>query len=79
MENKMAKKAKRIIFLKGPSLSAYARKKATNLGLDGKGMKLADLVWMIQEKEGHTPCFKKEKICSQSACCWQLSCGARIV
>ena len=38
--------------LKGSPLSAYARKKATTLSLDGKGMKLADLVWMIQGKEG---------------------------
>ena len=75
-EKKMAKKAKKVKLLKGSPLSAYARKKAAALGLDGKGMKLADLVWMIQEKEGHTPCFKKEKTCSQSDCCWQLSCGA---
>jgi hypothetical protein len=78
MENKMAKKAKKAKFLKGSPLSAYARRKAADLGLDGKGMKLADLVWMIQEKEGHRACFKKEKICSHSDCCWQLSCGARM-
>jgi len=64
--------------LKGAPLSAYARKKAAGLGLDGKGMKLADLVWMVQEKEGHTNCFKKEKTCSQTGCCWQLSCGAKM-
>ena len=74
----MAKKAKKIKLLKGSPLSAYARKKASNLGMDGKGIKLVDLVWMIQEKEGHTPCFKKEKACSQSECCWQLSCGAKM-
>jgi len=74
----MAKKAKKTIFLKGSSLSAFARRKAIKLGFDGKGMKLADLVWIIQEKEGHTPCFKKEKTCSQSTCCWQLSCGAKM-
>ena len=74
----MTKKVKKTKFLKGSSLSAFARKKATDLGGDGKGMKLADLVWMIQEKEGHTACFKKEKTCSQSACCWQLSCGAKM-
>lgn len=75
----MAKKAMKEKFLKGPKLSAYARRKAAKLGLDGKRMKLADLVWMIQVKEGHTPCFKKEKTCSQAACCWQLSCGAKMV
>ncbi len=70
----MAKKK----FLKGSPLSAYGRKKATKLGLDGKGMKLADLVWMIQEKEGHASCFKREKVCSNTDCCWQLSCGAKM-
>jgi hypothetical protein len=74
----MAKKIKKAKLLKGSSLAAHARKKATGLGLDGKGMKLADLVWMIQEKEGHTCCFKKEKTCSQTGCCWQLSCGAKM-
>ncbi len=74
----MVKKAKKVKLLKGSSLAAYARKKASGLGLDGKGLKLADLVWMIQEKEGHTGCFKKEKECSHTECCWQLSCGAKM-
>jgi hypothetical protein len=74
----MGKRAKKIKFLKGSSLSAYARKKAAGLRLDGKGMKLADLVLMIQDKEGHTSCFKKKKTCSQTGCCWQLSCGAQM-
>lgn len=75
---KKSKKTEKTKLLKGPSLFADARKKATGLGLDGKGIKLADLVWMIQEKEGHTSCFKKEKICIQTGCCWQLSCGAKM-
>ena len=75
---KKSKKTKKVILLKGPSLLAYARKKATGLGLDGQEMKLADLVWMIQEKEGHTSCFKKEKTCTQTGCCWQLSCGPKM-
>ncbi|MCK5069243.1 MAG: hypothetical protein KAR01_01830 [Desulfocapsa sp.] len=74
----MAKKGKKEKLLKGPSLAAYARKKAAGLGLDGKGMKLNDLVWMIQEKEGNAGCFKKEKTCSHTECCWQLSCGAKM-
>ena len=74
----MAKKTHKVRFLKGPALLAHARKKATGLGLDGKGIKLADLVWMIQEKEGHTSCFKKEETCVQTGCCWQLSCGAKL-
>ncbi len=62
--------------LKGPSLAAYARKKAAKLGLDVKGLKLADMVWAIQEQEGHTSCFKRTEKCTQTKCCWQLSCGA---
>ena len=65
-------------YLKGPSLSAFARKKASELGLNGKGMKLVDLVWMIQENEGHNSCFKRQKECAQTSCCWQLSCGAKM-
>ena len=75
---KKSKKTEKIKLLKGLPLLADARKKATGLGLDGKGIKLADLVWMIQEKEGHTSCFKKEKRCIQTGCCWQLSCGAKL-
>ncbi len=74
----MAKKGKMEKLLKGSPLAAYARKKAAGLGLDGKGMKLADLVWMIQEEEGHESCFKKQKACSHTGCCWQLSCGAKM-
>jgi hypothetical protein len=65
-------------FLKGSPLAAYARKKAAALKLNSKGLKLAEMVWMIQEKEGHTACFKKEKQCEQAECCWQLSCGAKM-
>ena len=65
-------------FLKGSPLAAYARKKASRLGLDGKGVKLANLVWMIQEKEGHSSCFKRQQECMHSDCCWQLSCGAKV-
>jgi hypothetical protein len=75
---KKTQKTPKVQLLKGPALLSYARKKATKLELDGKGMKLADLVWMIQEKEGHTSCFKKEKTCTQAECCWQLSCGAKL-
>jgi len=74
-EQTMVKKKK---YLKGSPLAAYARKKAANLGLDGRGMKLADLVWMIQEKEGHKSCFKKQEACPHITCCWQASCGASI-
>lgn len=68
----------KVKFLKGPSLTAFARKKAAGLGLDGKGMKLVEIVRLVQEKEGHVACFKREKSCSQTNCCWQASCGARV-
>ena len=66
-------------YLKGSPLAAYARRKAAELKLDSKGLKLAELVWLVQEKEGHTACFKKEKQCKQAGCCWQLSCGAKMI
>lgn len=71
----MAKKEK---YLKGSPLAAYARKKAAGLGFDGKGMKLTELVWKIQEQEGHSSCFKRQKSCPQMDCCWQFSCGAKM-
>lgn len=74
----MVQKEKKNQLLKGPSLAAFARKKALSLGLDGKGKKLADLVWMIQTQEGHTAYFKNKKTCSHLDCCWQLSCGAKM-
>ncbi len=75
---KKIKAIKKNQLLKGPALAAQARAKAKSLGLDGKGMKLTDLVWMVQEKEGYISCFKKQKECEQSGCCWQLSCGAKM-
>lgn len=68
----------KVKFLKGPALTAFARKKAIGLGLNGKGVKLVELVHLVQEKEGHSACFKREKNCSQVDCCWQASCGAKV-
>ncbi|MBU0946842.1 MAG: hypothetical protein KJ804_17660 [Proteobacteria bacterium] len=65
-------------FLKGPSLTAFARKKAAELGLDGKGVKLVELIHMVQEKEGNADCFKRQESCGQLDCCWQASCGAKM-
>lgn len=75
---KKLKETKTNQLLKGSALAAQARAKAKGLGLDGRGRKLADLVWMVQEKEGHASCFKKQQECVQSDCCWQLSCGAKM-
>ncbi len=77
-KKKKIKAIKKSQLLKGSALAAQARAKAKGLGLDGKGMKLIDLVWMVQEKEGNTSCFKKQKECVESGCCWQLSCGAKM-
>lgn len=63
-------------FLKGPQLFALARKKASILGLDSKGVTLEELILKVQDKEGHTPCFRMKKTCSETMCCWQISCGA---
>lgn len=67
-------------FRKGPKLFSLARKKAITLGVpQEKGVKLAELISRIQEKEGNEICFRKRPTCSQSSCCWQASCGAEMV
>ena len=63
-------------FLKGSQLFALARKKAAGLGVQSKGSKLEPLILMIQEKEGHSPCFRRKEKCVEGQCCWQASCGA---
>ena len=64
-------------FKTGSQLFAVARKKAHSLGVpQEKGMKMADLICRIQEKEGNTSCFQQREVCSQTSCCWQASCGA---
>ena len=70
----MAKQA----FKKGSALLALARKKASELSIESKGVKMNDLILLIQEKEGHTSCFRKKEECQELACCWQLSCGAEM-
>ncbi|BDD85781.1 hypothetical protein [Desulfofustis limnaeus] len=72
-------KKKKQPFLKGAALLALARRKATGLGIDAAGMKLVDLVHLIQEREGNTSCFRREQKCPQQSCCWQASCGAVMV
>lgn len=61
----------------GPKLFSLARKKALLLGVaQEKGVKLAELICRIQEKEGNPPCFRQRQNCPQSTCCWQASCDA---
>jgi len=67
-------------FQKGPKLFSLARKKALRLGVpQEKGVKLAELIERIQQKEGNTPCFGKKNACSEITCCWQASCKAEII
>lgn len=66
-------------YLKGPKLFSLARKKALQFDLpQAKGIKLAELICSIQEKEGYDPCFQRRDICQQRDCCWQASCNARM-
>ncbi len=68
------------VFRKGPKLFSLARKKAIILGVpQEKGVKLAELISRIQEKEGNEICFRKKPTCSQKGCCWQASCGAEML
>ena len=63
-------------YKKGPKLFSLARKRALMLDIpQEKGVKLAELIGRIQEKEGNSPCFRKREICSELSCCWQASCN----
>ncbi len=67
-------------FKKGPKLFSLARKKALTLNIpQKKGVKLAELIIRIQEKEGNNSCFRKRDICSETSCCWQASCNVEMV
>lgn len=70
---------KKMKFLKGSPLFALARSKARPAGIDPAGLKLDQLIHAIQAQEGHESCFKKKKNCGHPDCCWQASCGARMV
>ena len=62
-------------YKKGPKLFSLARKRALILDIpQEKGVKLAELICRIQQKEGNAPCFRKREVCSELSCCWQASC-----
>jgi hypothetical protein len=64
-------------YKKGPKLFSLARKRALSLDIpQEKGVKLAELICRIQEKEGNPPCFRRKENCSEASCCWQASCNA---
>ncbi len=66
-------------FLKGPKLLSFARQKARLIGVESRGINLEKLICRIQEKEGNSICFRKKEFCSEVLCCWQASCGAKMV
>lgn len=67
-------------FRRGPKLFSLARKKALRLDIpQHKGIKLAELICRIQEKEGNLPCYQQRDICNELDCCWQASCNAEMV
>jgi hypothetical protein len=64
-------------YKKGPKLFSLARKRALVLDIpQEKGVKLAELICRIQEKEGNPSCFRQRECCSQISCCWRASCTA---
>lgn len=66
-------------FFKGPKLLSLARQKAQQVGVEGKGMGLEELILKVQEKEGNPACFRRKKTCPEVLCCWQVSCGAEMI
>lgn len=49
--------------------------KATAMGIKTGKMRKAELIRMIQQTEGHSPCFETAKNdCDQHDCCWREDC-----
>ncbi len=38
------------------------------------GLSKQDLIREIQNKEGNTPCFRRESVCEEEACLWMADC-----
>ncbi len=66
-------------FLKGSQLFALARSKASKLDVDSEKLNMEQLIHVVQTKEGHEACFRRQKTCGELKCCWQLSCKAKMV
>ncbi len=67
-------------FRKGPKLFSLARKKALILDIpQEKGVKLAELIYRIQQREGNQSCFRQRDVCAEVTCCWQASCGVSMI
>ena len=51
------------------------RIKAADLGVMAKKMKKAELIYAIQQAEGHTPCFGNSNgLCQYTECCFMKDC-----
>ena len=51
------------------------RERAKVFKLKTVGMKKADIIRSIQEKEGNTPCYQTGvELCDQADCCWRSDC-----
>jgi hypothetical protein len=51
------------------------RERAKGMGLDSGSLPKKEMIRFIQEKEGHTPCFKTDQAsCNQYDCCWRSDC-----
>ncbi|GAB4284744.1 MAG: hypothetical protein Kow0092_39100 [Deferrisomatales bacterium] len=37
-------------------------------------LRKADLIWAVQEAEGHTACFRRISGCGITECCWRGEC-----
>ena len=49
--------------------------KANEMGIKSSRMAKTELIRAIQEREGHSACFKTAMAhCSQSECCWRQDC-----
>jgi hypothetical protein len=51
------------------------RRIAERMSVNPEKMNKKALIRSIQEKEGHMPCFKLERVsCTQYDCCWRNDC-----
>jgi hypothetical protein len=55
------------------------RNRAQQMGIDIGNKGMAELVHLIQTKEGNSPCFGwSGGYCSHKDCCWQSDCLGKI-
>lgn len=64
---------------KGLKLYSLAKQRARIVGLETGKIGMMELIWKIQEREGNTTCFRRQRSCAEALCCWQAACGAEMV